>query len=45
MQGNREECYIEYKGNYMNYILVFAENIFIVEINIQNISYQIGFEV
>lgn len=43
VQGKREECYIEYKGNYMNCILVFVENIFNVEINTQNISYQIGF--
>lgn len=29
--GKREESYIEYEGNYMNYILVFAENNFNVE--------------
>lgn len=45
VQGNRQECYIEHKDNYMNYILVFAKNLFIVKINTQNISYQIGFGV
>lgn len=45
VQGKREECYIKYKGNYMNYILVFVQNIFNVEINTQNILYQTGFGV